>query len=163
MSEAKFRGLGFSRQDLELLGYREVEETEHENFNVLTGVASAGLEKIVGHFIYIKTRYTQGVGSKEQNVNDALKLALSKFWRNGQPHFSIHALHWAKGPLGQSIYCKAIQQAMFSCGILSKITISGVQEGGYAFSKDVLPDLQRYMDSGQLTGKLREVYRSLLQ
>jgi hypothetical protein len=105
----------------------------------------------------------KGAGSKEQNMNDALKLALGKFWRNGQPHFSIPAVYWAKGPLGHSIYCKSLFQAMTSCGVIKKISISGVQDGGYAFSREVLPDLQRYMDNGQLTGKLREVYRMLLQ
>lgn len=105
----------------------------------------------------------KGAGSKEQNVNDALKLALGKFWRNGQPHLSIYALNWPKGPLGYSIYCKLILQTMLNCGVLEKVHIGGSPEGGYAFSKDVLPDLQKFMDNGQLTGKLREVYRLLLR
>ena len=104
----------------------------------------------------------KGAGSKEQNASDALKLALAKFWRNGQPHLSINALHWAKGPLERSIYCKSILQALISCGVVKSIHIAGLKDGGYAFSRDVLPDLQRYMDNGQLTGRLREVYRMLL-
>jgi hypothetical protein len=103
----------------------------------------------------------KGYGSKEQNIRDALKLALSKFWKNGQPHWSINKNHWAKGPLGQSIHCKPILEALLRCKVIAEITISGIQEGGYAFSKECLGDLQRFMDNGQLTGRIREVFSLL--
>jgi hypothetical protein len=103
-----------------------------------------------------------GAGSKEENVRDAMKLGLAKFWRNGQPHLSIAGLYWSKGALGYSVHCKPLLDALLRGGVLQKIKIAGVQEGGYAFSREALPDLQRFIDNGQLTGKLREAYRMLL-
>jgi hypothetical protein len=92
----------------------------------------------------------KGIGNSEQNIRDALKLAVGKFWRNGQIHLSINKVHWAKGPLGHSVHCANILDAMLSSGVLIEVTISGVTEGGYALTKESIHDVQRFMDNGQL-------------
>jgi hypothetical protein len=103
------------------------------------------------------------VGKREEHVRDAIRLALNKFWHQGQPKLTITKTNWRSGTLGHSIYCEPIRDAMRRHGLVSEITISGVQEGGYLFSKDRLGELQRFMDNGQLTGALREVYDELLK
>jgi len=103
------------------------------------------------------------VAKPEEHVRDALRLALGKFWHHGHPKLTITKTHWRSGTLGHSIYCDSIRDSMLRHGLLSEIAISGVQEGGYLFSKERLAELQRFMDNGQLTGAVREVYDELLK
>jgi hypothetical protein len=103
------------------------------------------------------------VGKREEHVRDAIRLALGKFWHHGQPKLTITKIHWRSGTLGHSIYCDAIRHSMLRAGLLSEIPITGVHEGGYLFAKARLGELQRFMDNGQLTGAIREVYDDLLK
>ena len=51
---------------------------------------------------------------------------------------------------------------MLSTSLLSVQHISGVPEGGYLFDKSSVGDLQRFMDSRQMTGKIAEAYQHVL-
>lgn len=102
------------------------------------------------------------VAKKEEHVRDALRLALGKFWHHGQPKLTITKTNWRSGTLGHSIYCDPVRESMMRRGLLSDITISGVGEGGYLFTKDRLNELQRFMDNGQLTGAIHEVFDDLM-
>lgn len=100
--------------------------------------------------------------NKEDHVKDAMRLALGKFWHHGQAKLTIDKAHWSKGTLGHSMYCMPLLDAMLRAGILQEIHISGLPQGGYLFSKSALVELQRFMDNGQVTGKLRDVYKVLM-
>jgi len=100
--------------------------------------------------------------SGSDEVEDAMRLALGKFWRHGRLKATLSKKDWHRGSLGHTVYCKSILAAMLKVGVLEGIHISGVAEGGYNFSRKALPDLQRFMDNRQLTGQLREVYERLL-
>ncbi len=97
----------------------------------------------------------------EDHIIDALHIALSKFWQHGRFRGSIRTEDWKKGTLGHSIYCQTILDAMLKNGVLSNAHISGISEGGYAFSREALQELQLFMDNRQLTGKLKQVYREV--
>lgn len=102
------------------------------------------------------------ISNKEEYIKDAMSLALEKFWHHGRFKASIRKQNWSKGTLGHSVYCKPILQVMLNKGLLSEASISGVHEGGYYFVRKALPDLQRFMDNRQLTGLIKEVYKTLL-
>jgi hypothetical protein len=102
------------------------------------------------------------VGAKEEHLRDALGLALAKFWHHGQPKLTLPKNQWSTGTLGHSIYCEPIRNAMFKYGLTKEATMGGEAEPVYLFSDDAIPDLQRFMDNGQLTGRIRDVFDSLL-
>lgn len=104
----------------------------------------------------------ESYGPKKNHIMDALQLALNKFWYNGRLKMTIKKDDWAKGSLGHSIYCQTIRSAMLKHGLISEVKISGVSEGGYSFLREAISDLQRFMDNRQLTGRLRDVFNSLL-
>ena len=99
--------------------------------------------------------------SNDDHVLDAMHLALMRFWRHGRFKGSIRGNDWKKGTLGHSIYCQPILDKMVSVGVLETTRISGTSEGGYAFNRDLLWELQLFMDNRQLSGKLKEVYKAL--
>jgi hypothetical protein len=108
-------------------------------------------------------KHTAGrVGSVEDSVKDALRFALSKFWKHGRWKASIRRSNWNTGPLGHSEFQKDILEAMLSVSLLTVQHISGVPEGGYLFDKASVADLQRFMDSRQMTGKIAEVFHRVL-
>lgn len=101
------------------------------------------------------------ISTDEDYISDALVLALSKFWRYGSFKGSIKKQDWHRGTLGHSIYCKPIIEEMLRVGLVSEAHISGVQEGGYAFARDAISDLQHFMDNRKMTGKIKKVYEAL--
>jgi hypothetical protein len=100
----------------------------------------------------------ESFGSKEDLIQDALRLALNKFWYHGRLKRTIRKENWRKGTLGHSIYCDPILKAMLKHNLVEEVHISSVQEGGYFFDSDSIADLQRFMDNRHLTGKIREIY-----
>lgn len=103
------------------------------------------------------------IGSKEDHVKDAMRIGLSKFWRNGRLKSGIRKSNWTTGSLGHSIYCKSLLDAMLQTGLMVEEHISGVVGGGYIFDRESIRDLQRFMDSRQPTGKVRQVYEKLMK
>lgn len=101
-------------------------------------------------------------GSRDQNVRDALKLALDKFWHHGRLRGSISKGSWGRGLLSHTRYAAPVLDAMLRLGLIREIEISGVAEGGYAFDRNSIPDLQRFMDNRQPTGKIKLVYDRLM-
>jgi len=99
----------------------------------------------------------------EEHAKDALRLALEKFWRHGRLKQTIRKQHWRTGSLGHSIYCETLREAMLDAGVMEEITISGVAEGGYAFNKNCLGALQKFMDSRVVVGALAKAYARLLK
>lgn len=106
--------------------------------------------------------HDQPISSNEEYLKDAMRLALSKFWHNGRLKASIRKEYWKKGTLGHSVYCKPILESMLKVGLVQSIMISNVSEGGLAFNKESIPDLQRFMDNQQLSGQIKEVYDVLI-
>lgn len=102
------------------------------------------------------------VGSKEDHIKDAMRLALAKFWKYGRLEGSIRQNHWSTGSLGRSIYCNPLRDAMLKVGLITEGHTSGVTEGCFIFDRGSLGELQKFMDGRQLTGKLRKVYQILM-
>jgi len=102
------------------------------------------------------------VGSRDERITDALRLALGRFWYHGRPRMSLRIDDWGKGILGHSGMAKPVLEAMLKAGLVQRIHISGVVEGGIAFDRDSLGDLQQYMDNQHLGGKIKEVYELLI-
>jgi hypothetical protein len=103
------------------------------------------------------------LGTKEDLITDALRLALSKFWHHGQPKWSIRKEDWYRGILVHSIYCDKIRRAMIKSTLIAETEINGKTGGGFEFDKNSLSDLQQFMDNRLITGKIREVYNYLLK
>jgi hypothetical protein len=104
----------------------------------------------------------EDVTPRSEVVKDVLRLGLGKFWLSGRLKTSLRKDDWSRGLLGHSDLCKPLLQAMIRTELVEEIHISGVPEGGLAFNKDSLSDLQKFMDNQQLTGKILEVYESLI-
>ena len=104
----------------------------------------------------------KALGSREDRVSEILRIALSKFWYHGSPRMSMRLNDWNKGVLGKLNLAEKILEAMLKVGLVHRITISGVSEGGIAFDKSSMNDLQKYMDNQQIQGKIKEVFRLLV-
>ena len=103
------------------------------------------------------------VASQSDLVKDTLRLGLGKFWCNGRLKTSLRRADWTKGLLGRSGYCKPLLDAMLKSGLVEEVHISGVPEGGLAFRKESLFDLQKFMDNQQMIGKVLETYTLMLR
>ena len=102
------------------------------------------------------------LGPREDRVLEILRIALSRFWYHGKPRMSMRLDDWNKGVLGRRNLGKEVLEAMLKVELVRKITISGVSEGGIAFDKSSMNDLQNYMDNQQIQGKIRKVFRLLV-
>ena len=91
-----------------------------------------------------------------------LRHGLAKFWHHGTIKASLRMSNWTTGPLGQTGRAPELLDAMLKEGLITKIHISGVQEGGIGFDRESIGDLQNFMDNSQLSGKIESVYRSLI-
>lgn len=91
-----------------------------------------------------------------------LRMGLRKFWYHGNFRGSIHKAHWLSGPLRQTRQGDVLLEAMFKENIVRKVPISGSKEGGLAFDRSSIGDLQNYMDNNQMSGKVEAVYARLL-
>ena len=102
------------------------------------------------------------LGSREDRVLEILRIALSRFWYHGRPRMSMRLNDWNKGVLGKRNLAEEILEAMLKVKLVQKVAISGVSEGGIAFDKSSMNDLRNYMDNQQIQGKIREVFRLLV-
>ena len=91
-----------------------------------------------------------------------LRNALGRFWYHGRPRISMRLDDWNKGILGNLGLAGRVLDVMIKVGLVKVISISGVSEGGIAFDKSSMNDLQNYMDNQQLQGKIKEVYVQLI-
>ena len=91
-----------------------------------------------------------------------LRMGLGKFWYHGKIKPSLRMTNWTSGHLGQTGQAKELLEAMLRVDLVRNIHISGVQEGGLAFDRESIRDLQNFMDNSQLSGKIESVYRSLI-
>lgn len=95
-------------------------------------------------------------------VTDALRVALAKFWYHGRPKRSIKKADWNKGILRHLNLSNPLLDAMLRFRLLEEGEISGVPEGALVFNKDSFNDLQHFMDNQQVSGKIKQVYDELL-
>lgn len=94
----------------------------------------------------------------EELLLDALRLALSKFWHNGSPRDNIKRDDWKRGLLGKTRYCEPILDAMSKAGVIGDTPTGKYSEPRLIFARECFPELQKFMDSRQLMGKLRVAY-----
>lgn len=105
-----------------------------------------------------------GTGKRREDLlRDALRYALGKFWHHGRFKASIRRNDWLKGPLGRSRFSDHLLAALTRNGLISEETGSGVTEGVYVFSREGLYDLQMFMDSRQLTGRVKAVFDDVMR
>ncbi|MEX2218648.1 MAG: NACHT domain-containing protein [Phycisphaerales bacterium] len=129
-------------------GWSEVRLTENCDIGAKARIAFA----IVG---------LGGGAGAEELASQCLELALTKFWKGGHIHRSVARVHWARGPLGQHPLRERVLRALIRQGVIREIQIGGVAEGGLALEKDAEPDLQRFMDNRQLTGRIKRALEEL--
>ena len=70
--------------------------------------------------------------------------------------------NWRTGPLGHTGQGTALLDAMLKEGLVEKIKIGGTAEGGLAFDRSSIGDLQNFMDNNQMSGKVEAVFKRLL-
>lgn len=102
-------------------------------------------------------------GDYSDSVDEILRIALRKFWRNGRVKRTLRKADWKKGGLGRFGEAKRVLDVMLGAGLVRDIHISGAEEGGIAFDDASIPDLQNYMDNQQLSGKIAAVQKALLE
>ena len=105
----------------------------------------------------------RSVGERKQRVEIVLDIALSKFWHGGRLRASVAKANWHRGWRGEARAAGGVLKAMLKVGLISEIHISGVTGGGYAFDRTSLGDLQNFMDSRQMSGKVRLVFDDLME
>ena len=96
-----------------------------------------------------------------QAVQEVVALALGRFWRGGRLITSIRGENWRRGPLGKHRLCDRVLEVLIRHGVVEEIRIPSVQEGGIALIREAIPDIQRFMDNRQVSGRLISVVRSL--
>lgn len=89
---------------------------------------------------------------------DVFSLGLAKFWHSGRPKRTIDKENWKRGILAQSPLCELVLQGFIKSGLLEDIEISGTKSGGYAIDPDSLSDVQKFMDSRALSGKVAAAF-----
>ncbi len=99
--------------------------------------------------------------SGDNELDEVVKLALSKFWRYGRLKRSIRKADWKKGLMGKITLGDEVLRAMLKIGLISEIEISGVSEGGYGMGMDVIGDVQQLMDNGQVSGIVLKLFKEL--
>lgn len=104
----------------------------------------------------------RAVGRKAERVDVLLSIALNKFWSGGRFRASIAKAHWRKGWLGETREAKRVLDSMLKAKLIQEVHISGVDDGGYAFDRTALADLQNYMDGRHKSGKVRAVFNHLI-
>ena len=104
----------------------------------------------------------RSLGSREEQMSKVLRVALGRFWYHGRPRLSMRLDDWNKGILGNLGLARKVLDAMLRVELVKRINISGVSEGGIAFDKPSMRDLQSYMDNQQLQGKIRDVFEILV-
>lgn len=102
------------------------------------------------------------LSDSRDRVLHILRFTLSKFWHHGTIKPSLSMNNWNTGPVAQTGSSKEVLEVMLKQGLLSKIKISGVREGGLAFDRESIRDLQNFMDNRQLSGKIEAVYQNLV-
>ncbi len=102
------------------------------------------------------------VGNREARAEELLHIALSKFWVSGTLRGSIAKSNWPRGWGGERREADRVLRSMLRAGLVSKIHISGVSDGGYAFDRNSLAALKSFMDSRQTSGKIRTVFDDLV-
>lgn len=115
--------------------------------------STIGGASVVAHFLLDS--------SAERNKDlllDVFNLALGKFWHGGSPRRSIDKNNWKRGLLAHSPWIDLILDGFLRCEVMEDIEISGTEAGGYALHKSTFADVQRFMDSRQLSGKLSQAF-----
>ena len=130
-------------------GWRRV--TVYNNCNIRLPAASSW-----------ETILDRSFSDDKERALHMLRHGLAKFWHHGTIKASLRMSNWTTGPLGQTGRAPELLEAMLREDVVRKIHISGVQEGGLAFDRESIRDLQNFMDNSQLSGKIESVYRSLL-
>lgn len=105
----------------------------------------------------------RAVGKKTERVDVLLNIALGKFWHGGRFRASIATANWHKGWLGETREANRVLASMLKAKLISKVRISGVDGGGYAFDRTALADLQNYMDGRHKSGKVQAVFDDLMR
>ena len=105
----------------------------------------------------------RSLGDKATRARHMLSVGLRKFWYHGTVRGSLREAHWKKGQLTQTgKAADMLLSTMMSEGLVDKIAISGVHEGGLALDRSSIGDVRNYMDNNQLSGKVEAVYHRLL-
>lgn len=99
----------------------------------------------------------------DELAKDLLDAGLSKFWYNGRFKASIRYSDWAKGVLGRSQFRGVLLNCLQRNGLVNEIEISGISDGGLAYDRSALRELQGFMDHRLLTGRLHRVFDDLME
>ena len=102
-------------------------------------------------------------GSKQDTTLSILRVALGKFWYHGRPKGSMRLDDWNKGTLRKLGQAQKVMNVMLKVGLVERITISGVSEGGILFDRNSMNDLRNFMDNQQMQGKIREMFKLLME
>lgn len=95
---------------------------------------------------------------KRDLLMDVFSVALAKFWHSGRPRRTIDKENWKRGILAQSPMCDLVLQGFLSTNLLEEIEISGTKSGGYAIDPSAFSDVQKFIDSRALSGKVASAF-----
>ncbi len=95
------------------------------------------------------------------DLEDAAKIALFEVLAYGRLRRTLRMANWKKGLMGKLSVGDDVLRAMQKVGMVSKIDISGVSEGGLVMEMDSIGAVQQFMDNGQITGVLRKLFSEL--
>lgn len=93
-----------------------------------------------------------GFGPTKEMCITALRLALEKF-QSGAGFKSILDEHRVRGKIGKISFCKEVWEALESSNTIFNHRISGIgQKAGWSISKDAIPAVRTFFESGLLAG-----------
>lgn len=125
-------------------------------------VAASGNQADVRASLVVDFLVDSAASKRRDILLDAFNIALQKFWHGGVPRATIDRNHWKRGLLSQSPLSELILEAFLRFEVLSSIVISGTEAGGLLLNRATYPDIQKFMDSRALSGKLADAFEYCL-
>lgn len=104
---------------------------------------------------------TSGQGNDEALVREALSVALGKFWASGRLVETVAIANWKKGRMGHLQIAARAKDALARVGLVTEVMTAGVKEGCLKLDRSSIADVQQFLDSGHLAGKVKAAYELL--
>ena len=104
---------------------------------------------------------TGGQGRDEAVVRDALTAALQKFWASGRLVETVAVGNWKKGRMGHLQIAARTKEALIRTELITEVSTAGVRDGCLKLDRGAIAEVQQFLDSGHLAGKVKAAYEML--
>ncbi len=69
--------------------------------------------------------------------------------------------NWKKGRMGHLQIAARTKEALIRAGLITEVSTAGVKDGCLKLDRGAIPEVQHFLDSGHLAGKVKAAYEML--